>query len=315
MARKKSVDENQIEMVVVEKIEEPGRAELVIAPRVPAQAVKTQDSVSNFITQNVLDAGEQLLELEKKGRIKQQVRTRVNFSYEGIDIKAKREFTLLDQEVHDAVVSLYLAGNQFITPAMVYRAMTGKTNSEYIHGKKLHEIEESVDKCIFSKLSIDASEEAAAYGYEEAVYSGALLSAEKVSINMGGNRVIAYKLLTEPLLYRYAKSCNQISAVDIKLLDTPITKTNDTIILQGFLLRKIEMMKTNRYALRTIQYEDIYEVLRISKEQRVQATRVREYINEILTFWVEKEYISHFENVKEGRSYKEIVIYFGNKVK
>lgn len=310
MARKKSVDENQIEMVVVEK-QEGQAAELVIAPRVPAQAVKTKDPVSTFITQNMLDAGEQLLELEKSGgRLKRQIRTRVSFSYEGIDILARKEFNLFDQEVHDAVVSLWLAENQFISPAMVYRAMTGKTNSEFIHTKKLKEIEDSIDKCMFSKLSIDASEEAAAYGYEQAIYSGALLSAEKVSVKMGGKKVTAYRLLTEPLLYRYAKSCKQISAVDIKLLDTPVAKTNDTIVLQGYLLRKIESMKSDRYCERSIKYEDIYKALNITKEQRVQVGRIREYVKDILNFWIEKGYIKHFEMVMQGRSFKEIVIYF-----
>lgn len=309
MPRKKAVDENQIEMVVVER-EDSGSTELVIAPRVPAKAVKTKDPVSTFITQNVLDTGERLLELEKRGRIKQQVRTRVSFSYEGIDILTKKEFNLFDQEVHDAVVSLYLAENKFISPAMVYRAMTGKTESQYIHPKKLHEIEESIDKCMFSKLSIDASEEAAAYGYEQAVYSGALLSAEKVSVKMGGNKVTAYRLLTEPLLYRYAKTCKQVSAVDIKLLDTPVTKTNDTIVLQGYLLRKIEAMKTDRYCLRTISYDEIYRTLHVSKENRVQLTRIREYVKDILDFWIEKSYISNYEIIMQGRSFKEITIFF-----
>lgn len=308
--KKEVIDENQIEMLVVEDIEGKGTAELIIAPRVPAQAIKTKDPVSSFIVQNILDSGEQLLELEKKGRIRKQIRTRVTFSYEGVEVFAKKGFDLFDQEVHDAVVSLYLAENQFITPAMVYRAMTGKTNSEYIQDSKLKEIEESIDKCMYSKLNIDASEEAVAYGYEQAVYSGSLLAAEKVYIRLGGHRVVAYKLLTEPLLYRYAKTCKQVTTLDIKLLDTPVVKTNDTIILQGFLLRKIEAMKSDRYCQRTIQYDDIYKTLNLSIENRVRLVRVRDYVKQILDFWVEKEYISHYEIIMKGRSFKEITIYF-----
>lgn len=308
MPRKKTTDENQIEMIVVEK-DTGGSPELVIAPKIPSKAVKTQDQVSSFITQNVLDAGEQCLEIEKRGRLKTQVRTRVSFSYEGIDILTKRDFTLFDQEVHDAVVSLYLAENKFISPAMVYRAMTGKTDAQYIHPQKLHEIEESIDKCIFSKLSIDATEAAAAYGYEEAIYSGALLSAEKVSVHMGGNRVIAYRILTEPLLYRYAKTCKQVSAVDIKLLDTPLSKTNEIIILQGFLIRKIEAMKADRrYCSRSIMYDDIYAALNLSKDQRVQLVRIRDVVEEILNYWITKNYIAHYEIVKSGKKYKEIIV-------
>lgn len=310
MPRKKNnIDESQIEMMIVEKPEGKGPAELVISPKVPEQAVKTKDNVSNFIAQNMLDAGEQLLELESKGRIRKQIRTKVSFSYEGIDIQAKKDFTLFDQEVHDAIVTLYLAENKFISPAMVYRAMTGKKNSESVHASKLKKIEESIDKCMFSKLSIDASEAAALYGYDEAVYSGALLAAEKVSVVMGGHRIIAYKVMAEPLLYRYAKSCKQITAVDIKLLDTPVTKTDDTIVLQGYLLRRIEMMKTDKRNDRIILYDNIYEIVNISKNQKVQAKRTREYVKDILTYWVEEGYIRKYEIIMKRNSFYGITIF------
>ena len=311
MARKKTVDENQIEMVVVENSNEKGPAELVISPKVPEKAVKTKDNVSTFITQNMLNAGEQFLEMEKGGRVKRQIRTKVTFSYEGIDILAKKEFTLFDQEVHDAVVTLYKAGNSFISSAMVYRAMTGKTNSEYIHADKLKEIEESIDKCMFSKLVIDASEEAAYYGFEEARYDGALLSAEKVTIKMGGNRVAAYKILVEPLLYRYAKAGKQISAIDIKLLDTPVSKTNDNIVLQGYLLRKIEAMKSDRASNRIILYDDIYDILGISEPQKVKnhLQRVRKYVDTILKYWKDENYISNYVINKKGKAYQSVTIY------
>lgn len=312
MARKKkdNIDENQIEMVVVERMDGSGPPELIISPRVPVHAVKTQDQVSNFITKNVLDAGEQLLELEKKGKIRSQIRTKVSFSYEGIDILAKKDFGLFDQEVHDAVVSLYLASNKFISPAMVYRAMTGKTNSESINADKLKEIEESIDKCMFSRLSIDASEEAAMYGYAEAVYSGNLLSAEKVSVIMGGHKVVAYKLLIEPLLYRYAKTCKQVTAVDIKLLDTPVKKTNDIIVLQGYLLRKVESMKSDRNCGRMILFDDIYKVLNVSKEQRVQTKRIRDSLYSILQYWIDNDYISRYETVMKGKGFYGITLFF-----
>ena len=249
--------------------------------------------------------------MEKGGRVKKQIRTKVTFSYEGIDILTKKEFTLFDQEVHDAVVTLFKAGNHFITSAMVYRAMTGKTNSEYIHPDKLKEIEESIDKCMFSKLVIDATEEAAYYGFEEAKYDGSLLSAEKMTIKMGGRRVAAYKILVEPLLYRYAKAGKQISAIDIKLLDTPVSKTNDIIVLQGFLLRKIEAMKSDRTADRIILYDDIYKILGINEPQKVknQLQRIRKYMDTMLEYWKGEKYITDFIVNKKGKSYYSVTIY------
>ena len=40
MARRNMIDENQIEMVVVERPNEKGPAELVISPKLPEKAVK-----------------------------------------------------------------------------------------------------------------------------------------------------------------------------------------------------------------------------------------------------------------------------------
>lgn len=294
----------------MKKAESNESIQILISPKIPVQAVKTKDNVSNFITQNLLDAGEKILSLEKKGR-RQQFKTKVTFSYEGIDILAKNEFNLFDQEVHDAVVTLYLADNQYITLPMVYRAMTGKTEGEYISEKKLKQIEKSVDKCMFSRLSIDASETSvSSYGYDKAVYSGSLLAAEKLMIISGGHRVIAYKILVEPLLYRYAKSIKQVSVIDIKLLDTPVAKRDDTIILQSYLLRQIESMKADVKHERTILLSDVYNILGITKEQRVQVRRIREYINDILVYWVQNEYISSFEFSMKGKSYHSIIIFF-----
>ena len=155
---------------------------------------------------------------------------------------------------------------------MVYRAMTGKTNSEYIHPDKLKEIEESIDKCMFSKLVIDATEEAAYYGFEEAKYDGSLLSAEKMTIKMGGRRVAAYKILVEPLLYRYAKA-----------------GTADRIIL----------------------YDDIYKIFGINEPQKVknQLQRIRKYMDTMLEYWKGEKYITDFIVNKKGKSYYSVTIY------
>ena len=90
MARRNTIDENQIEMVVVERPNEKGPAELVISPKLPEKAVKTKDNVSSFITQNLLDAGEQLLEMEKGGRVKKQIRTKVLFHMKVLIFLRKR---------------------------------------------------------------------------------------------------------------------------------------------------------------------------------------------------------------------------------
>ena len=132
-----------------------------------------------------------------------------------------------------------------------------------------------------------------------------------MTIKMGGRRVAAYKILVEPLLYRYAKAGKQISAIDIKLLDTPVSKTNDIIVLQGFLLRKIEAMKSDRTADRIILYDDIYKIFGINEPQKVknQLQRIRKYMDTMLEYWKGEKYITDFIVNKKGKSYYSVTIY------
>ena len=134
---------------------------------------------------------------------------------------------------------------------------------------------------------------------------------KKMTIKMGGRRVAAYKILVEPLLYRYAKAGKQISAIDIKLLDTPVSKTNDIIVLQGFLLRKIEAMKSDRTADRIILYDDIYKIFGINEPQKVknQLQRIRKYMDTMLEYWKGEKYITDFIVNKKGKSYYSVTIY------
>lgn len=281
----------------------------VIVSKVPDKYVQTQDNVSSFMTSEFLAEGEQILELEKKrGRKKTSYITKISFSYEGVDIQNRYGFTPFDQEVHDSIVSLYLAGNECFTPAMVYRAMTGKTESEYVHDSRVKEIEKSIDKIRFSQLKIDAGEEAAAFGYEQAYYSGNMINADKVELRMGRNWVTGYKILTAPLLYRYTKASNQISAVDIKLLDTPIMKTDDIIVLQGYLLRKIEAMKNNGCE-RTILFDDVYKYLGAESSSRQKKEKVRKAVKSILDFWIKNEYINSYTYNNKGRAIYSITFF------
>lgn len=280
----------------------------VVISKIPDKYVQTQDKVSNLMTNELLMESEQILELEKKkGRKKSSYMTKISFTYEGVDIQNRYGFTAFDQEVHDSIVSLYLAGNEAFTPAMVYRAMTGKTDSEYVHGGRIKEIEKSIDKIRFSQLKIDAGEEAVAFGYDQATYSGNMINADKVELKMGRNRVIGYRLLAAPLLYRYTKTSGQISTLDIKLLDTPVAKTEEVIVLQGYMLRKIEAMKKNN-ADRTLLFNDIYDHLKVMEATRQKKEKIRRIVKEILEFWVKKEYIKTFTYNTKGRSIYSITL-------
>ena len=57
MARRNMIDENQIEMVVVERPNEKGPAELVISPKLPEKAVKLKLHCNIQIKKKELSSG------------------------------------------------------------------------------------------------------------------------------------------------------------------------------------------------------------------------------------------------------------------
>lgn len=283
--------------------EESHEGLMPVSATVPKEMVKTKDRVSNMLVDNFLNEGEKVLQMEVRQSAK-PITTKVTFSYEGVDIFAKQEFTSFDREVHDAVVSLMLAGNKVIAPSMVYRTMAGKTKSEYVTHEKIEEISRSIDKCMFSKIVIDASEEAKVYeNFESAQFSGNLISAEKMQVIINGQKVEAYKLLNPPILYRYATSKKQIAKIPMVLLDTPLNKTTEVIILQGYLLRRIEAMRSPRVS-NIILYETIYKALGAENASRQKKSNIRENVRVILQYWIEQNYIqSYVENNKGKMKY------------
>ena len=94
-------------------------------------------------------------------------------------------------------------------------------------------------------------------------------------------------------------------------MDTPVSKTNDIIVLQGFLLRKIEAMKSDRTADRIILYDDIYKFFGINEPLKVknQLQRIRKYMDTMLEYWKGEKYITDFIVNKKGKSYYSVTIY------
>lgn len=150
---------------------------------------------------------------------------RLDYSDNAIQISGEKELTQYDREVHDALVTLYVdGGNEYITPQMIYRAMTGNPEAK-LAPKQQEAISNSLDKLMYSRITINASKkECKAYGFDEFTYRSTVIQAEKVPTRVNGVIEEAYRLLREPVLYTYQESGlytlmqilkNQISRLDI----------------------------------------------------------------------------------------------------
>jgi len=284
-----------------------GKSENVATYR-PRDFLKTGDRISNDIVK-LGQEGEAVYRTGKRtSHGMEAVTTRVSFAYKNVDIFAPRGgdeddrgFTSLDKEVHDAVVSLYAAGNKVFSPAMVYRTMAGKNEASFVPPEKLREVTASIYKCMSSIITIDAREDARFDGLD-AMYSQNLIYAKAVTLKTKGWEVSAFMLIDEPVLYKYAKIKRQIFSVPLHVLDTPPSKTNDVIVLQGYLIRVVEGLRRTTKLPNVVLYSTLYELIGCQGAAKQKLQRIRTHVKSILNYWVEIGYIQGFTETTKDRA-------------
>lgn len=242
----------------------------------------------------------------------------IDFNNENIKFDGNASLTLYDREVYNAIISLYVDGkNEYITPQMIYQTMTGNKKTNLT--PKNHQyaaINESIKKLMYVRMVIDASEEAKAFGIDMFKYEGPAINAEKITASMNGTTTETLHILKEPTLYTYAARKNQIGRIDIGLLNSPVNKTEEIIVLQGYLYRRILTMKRSKKMSNTIVYNTIYEQIGIpagsDNATKKKKYKIREATKRILTFWKGKEqgFISGYSENKRGKEYYSINIEF-----
>ena len=286
---------------------------------IPQKHIKPNNKLANEITKDFINEGEMSLNVGRRGS-KREISTKAMLSYqdEKISLSGRIAFTPYDREVHDGVVTLYEAGNEVITPEMVYRAMNGMTETEKISPQAVETVTESLDKSRRTTLKINFTEEARAYKKAvKATYEGYLLACDKITVTTGGQTKEAYKLLRKPILYEYSQVSGQIINVPIKLLQTKeaVRSTEEVIVIRGYLLRQIEYMKSSASKRNNhISYEGIYSELNITEENynaamyKKKTHTIRQHVTALLSEWVRLDYLKSYSEYKEGKTIKGVAI-------
>lgn len=239
---------------------------------------------------------------------------RLDYSDNVIQTSGKKELTQYDREVHDALVTLYIdGGNEYITPQMIYRAMTGNPEAK-LPPKQREVISNSLDKLMYSKLVLEASDaECEAYGFDKWTYNSTVIQVGKSTVRMKGEVIETYHLLSEPALYTYAKFKKQICRLDIKLLNSPVSKNEENITLQGYLLRRINGTKRGKLSP-TILYDAIYKQLGIQAQAssdgalRKKKLKVRNTVKKILDYLKAHDFIKNYTENSHGQEVTGITI-------
>lgn len=295
------------------------RPTLTVHTITPKEHLATTDRVSNtaFDIENEILYTKKCIALnvERKGS-KKEINTLLSISFDemekhGVQIDNKK-LTPFDREVHDAIITLFVEGETDVMSAeMIYRTMIGKPKGR-LAPKQAEAINQSITKMMRTLITIDASQEAAAYGFDSFTYKGNLIYAEIITASINNSTIDALHLLKEPVLYTYASKTSKIGRINMKLLDTPLSKNEETIVLQGYLYRRILAMKHGQS--KTIVYDTIYRQLTIQtptesalKKKKID---IRKKVRQLLNYWEKEKFIAGYEEKTKGKEIYSVTINF-----
>ncbi len=257
-------------------------------------------------------SGEISLETEENfGGNNDPLVTRVSLLFDSsIDdvVNYSRALTNFDREVIDAVSTLATV-TQVMTAATIYRMITGKSDDSPVNQSQKKRVEDSMNRCARCQVTIDVSEKLqnhplfANSDQDDFWYIGNAISYEAIKHQAKRGTTIYYRINSMPPFYRFAERLGKISVFPLKLLDSPVSKTDHNIAVQSYLLRTIDSMKQDPTISTLVQWDVIYKM---ATQEGKQATanenkRTRDNIERILNFWIKENFIKDYESrLKEG---------------
>lgn len=220
----------------------------------------------------------------------------IDFDALGEGISVSKRLLPFDKRVYIAVSSLFGAGNDVISLTQIHYAMgnTGRPKAE-----QLGKIRDAIKKMNSATITVDNSQEIEAkYKYPQFKYRGSLLPFEMVEASVNGKLTeAAIHIFREPPLVSFAKQRRQIATIPMKLLQSPVNKTDANLQLEDYLLERISRIKLKREPAR-ILYSTLFKAAGI--ETSKQRQRAPEKIETYLKYYQQNDFIKGYTMDKEG---------------
>ena len=289
----------------------------------PRKQIDPNSKVANRITEAALYARAGAL-IDVSGRKeKGDVLTAVSLNYEGEGVSINKQLTQFDREVHNAVTTLFVAGNRNVTITQIWKQLSGSNDKP--NKTQADALRESVDKQRFTRVVIDYTAEARGRDLQDMegnpvtsfVIDDYFLNATKARIETAnGREVEGYVINRAPALYEHSQTLGQVITYPAKLLDTSEAgqNTSENIVIKKYLLRRIGMLKGKSGARLSprIKYTSVYKVAGYEGEgspDKKQRKRINDYVLECMKIWQASGYISGFREYKEGRTRAGIEVF------
>lgn len=218
----------------------------------------------------------------------------IDFS-ELTDVSITKKLTAYDKLIYAAIGALRAAGNEVITYRGIYRAIGYEGNPG---AGDLERIEKSLLKMRGAQIFVDNTSEAEAQKRRvKFTYSGSLLPWEAIRAEVNGKlHDAAVKPLREPPLLTFARERKQVATFPIKALAAPVSKTEQTLAIQDYLIERVTRGKDNK--INKILYTTIFEKANITDKKQKQ--RAKPKINKILQQFRTAGVIKSFSEAKDG---------------
>lgn len=221
----------------------------------------------------------------------------INFDELDNDLTITKRLTAFDKRVYIAAAALFNAGNNVISLTQIYYAM-GYTGTPGENDRE--KINDSITKMTLARILLDNQIEAEQTKYEHFKYDGSLLPFERVTAIINGKKTdTAINMFREPPLMTFAKERGQVTTIDIKLLQSPVSKTDTALKIEDYLIERISRAKRyDKDKPVRILYKTLYGRTNITdKKQRQRAlAKVKKYLD----YYRKQNYIASYIEDADG---------------
>lgn len=210
-------------------------------------------------------------------------------NFEALDASVSRSLSHFDKQVCIAAAAHYAAGNIVVSLSQIYTAMG---NNGRPSPGQIAKIGASIDKLAKTEITIDNTEEAIAYkGRKKVVDKEMIIACKRRDAYINGHltkgAIFMYDL---PAPIRFARDRGQIITLDLKVLQSPMNKTEENLILQDYLIRRISRKGDPRRILISTLLSKIG-----ARGSRQKKWRAQEKVKALLEYYKEIGFIAGFK--------------------
>lgn len=208
-----------------------------------------------------------------------------------------KHLTPYDKRVLVAAAALYNSGNDYFTITDVYHKM-GNAKDKRPNKNDFEKINNSLTKQRFAILKMNnLDEQKAGYKYPKFNYDGPLLSFERVTAEIDGQPIeSAIHLFREPALVTFARDRKQITTVKNEVLESPVSKTEQNLQIDDYLIEQISAMKRDPKFNRKILFNTLFKACNVKGKN---PARTKETIENYLRHYKRTAFIKDYTFEKE----------------